>query len=415
MNRLYWMGATCKAVRPFLLADCNKHPPFPGMGLPHFERFSFIPEQFAVYVPHAGRATPIGTGHAAVFVSKDQLMKIYFFETEEWEMETFASLREEHELVCVKETLDGENVQDYADAEVISVFIHSDLDQAVLESLPDLKGIATRSTGYDHIDVDYCGEHGITVSSVPSYGENTVASHTIGMLLNIAHRISDGVDRTRKGDYSNKGLRGFDVMGKTIGIIGASGSIGRHMVRMAKGIGMEVLGQDVKPDEDFAREAGFRYVDLDTLCRESDVVSIHVPLNGKTEGMIDSDVFSRMKKGCVFLNSSRGGIVDERALLRALAEGRISAAGLDVISAEPVIREEAELIRSVIEDEEHWGNLLVNETLLRLRNAYVTPHNAFNTQEAVQRILDVTLENIEGFIREEPVHAVEQGLSRRKE
>lgn len=333
-------------------------------------------------------------------------MKIYLFETEKWEKETFEPLEKEHDLVCVRDPLDEENAGDFEDAEIISVFVHSDVNKTALEKLPRLKAIATRSTGFDHIDVGTCRERDISVSYVPSYGENTVASHTIGLLLNIAHRISDGVDRTRKGDFSNRGLRGFDVMGKTIGVIGASGNIGRCVVRMAKGFGMEVLGQDVKPDEDFAREVGFRYVDMDTLCRESDFVTVHVPLNDKTKGMIDRDVFSKMKQGTIFLNTSRGGIVNERALLHALSEDRIAAAGLDVIGAEPTIREEAELIRSVIEDEERWGDLLANETLLRMRNVYVTPHNAFNTTEAVQRILDVTLENIEGFIGNEPVNTV---------
>ncbi|MFO7724304.1 MAG: NAD(P)-dependent oxidoreductase [Oceanipulchritudo sp.] len=333
-------------------------------------------------------------------------MKIYLFEAEEWEKRTFETLEDKHDLVCVKDPLDEDNAGDFSDAEIISVFVHSDLNAAALENLPHLKAVATRSTGYDHIDVKACDERDILVSYVPTYGENTVASHTIGLLLNIAHRISDGVDRTRKGDFSNKGLRGFDVMDKTIGVIGASGNIGRYVVQMAKGIGMTVIGQDVKPDEAFAKESGFRYVDLETLCRESDVVTVHVPLNDKTKNLIDRDLFSKMKKGVVFLNTSRGGVVNERALLHALSEDRVAAAGLDVVSAEPAIREEAELIRIVIEDEERWGELLANETLLRMRNVYVTPHNAFNTKEAVQRILDVTLENIEGFLRNEPVNTV---------
>lgn len=333
-------------------------------------------------------------------------MKIYLFEAEEWEKRTFETLEDKHDLVCVKDPLDEDNAGDFSDAEIISVFVHSDLNAAALENLPHLKAVATRSTGYDHIDVKACDERHILVSYVPTYGENTVASHTIGLLLNIAHRISDGVDRTRKGDFSNKGLRGFDVMDKTIGVIGASGNIGRYVVQMAKGIGMTVIGQDVKPDEAFAKESGFRYVDLETLCRESDVVTVHVPLNDKTKNLIDRDLFSKMKKGVVFLNTSRGGVVNERALLHALSEDRVAAAGLDVVSAEPAIREEAELIRIVIEDEERWGELLANETLLRMRNVYVTPHNAFNTKEAVQRILDVTLENIEGFLRNEPVNTV---------
>ncbi len=335
-----------------------------------------------------------------------ETMKIYAFEIEDWERESLEKLGESHDLTCVTSALTQENCSDFTDAEIISTFIRSDLSGDVIRSLPNLQAIATRSTGFDHIDMDACGEREIRVANVPTYGENTVASHTIGLLLNIAHRISEGVERTRKGDFSHQGLRGFDVRGKTIGVIGASGNIGRHVVRMAKGIGMEVVGQDVKPDEDFAKEENFDFVSMEELCQRSDVVTVHVPYNEKTDKLINEDVFAKMKRGVVFLNTSRGGVVDERALLKALSEDRIAAAGLDVVGAEPVIREEAELLRTVVEDEEKWGDLLAEETLLRLQNVYVTPHNAFNTTEAIQRILDTTVENIEAFLREEPQNVV---------
>ena len=333
-------------------------------------------------------------------------MKIVLFDIEEWEKQTFDSLSGDHEVVFVEQPLTEENASDYADAEIISVFVKSQVTAEALEALPDLKAIATRSTGFDHIDRTVCDERGIRIAYVPSYGDNTVASHTIGLLLNIAHRISDGIDRTRKGDFSNAGLQGFDVKGKRIGVIGASGNIGRHVVTMAKGLGMEVLGFDVAEDPDFAEEAGFAYVSMDELLERSEVVTIHVPQNEKTKNLIDDGAFSKMREGVVFLNTSRGGVVDERALLKAIGDDKVSAAGLDVLGAEPTIREEAELLRCAVEDEDQWGDLLANETLLRLRNVYVTPHNAFNTREAVQRILDVTLENLEGFVGGEPVNLV---------
>jgi len=333
-------------------------------------------------------------------------MKIVLFDIEEWEKLTFDSLTGDHEVVFVEQPLTEENAPDYADAEIISVFVKSQVTAEALEALPDLKAIATRSTGFDHIDRSVCDERGIRIAYVPSYGDNTVASHTIGLLLNIAHRISDGIDRTRKGEFSNAGLQGFDVRGKRIGVIGASGNIGRHVVTMAKGLGMEVLGFDVAEDPDFAEEAGFAYVSMDELLERSEVVTIHVPQNEKTKNLIDDGAFSKMREGVVFLNTSRGGVVDERALLKAIGDDKVSAAGLDVLGAEPTIREEAELLRCAVEDEDQWGDLLANETLLRLRNVYVTPHNAFNTREAVQRILDVTLENLEGFVGGEPVNLV---------
>jgi D-lactate dehydrogenase len=334
-------------------------------------------------------------------------MKITLFEIQEWEKPTFDALADKHEVTFIQEGLDADNAGDYADSEIISIFVHSEVDDKALDQLGDLKAIATRSTGFDHIDTEVCKERGIEVAYVPSYGENTVASHTIGLLLNIAHRISDGIDRTRKGDFSNQGLRGFDVHDKTIGVIGASGGIGRHVVRMAKGLGMQVIGQDMEEDDDFAKELEFEYVSLDDLCARSDVVTIHVPYSEATHHLIGSEQFKKMRDGVVFLNTARGGLVDERALLKALASGKVGAAGIDVIKAEPQIREEAELLRIVLEDEEKWGTLLANETLLRMRNVYVTPHNAFNTKEAIQRILDITLENIEGFIEGDSKHLVD--------
>lgn len=334
-------------------------------------------------------------------------MKIVIFDIEDWEKPTFATLADEHDLTFVSEPLSAANAADYEEAELVSVFVKSQVDEKVLSAMPNLKAIATRSTGFDHIHRGICEDRDIQIAYVPSYGENTVASHTIGLLLNIAHRISDGIDRTRRGEFTNTGLRGFDVTGRRIGVIGASGDIGRHVVTMAKGLGMDVLGFDVAEDEDFASEVGFEYVGMDDLLEQSDVVTVHLPLNDKTKGMIDDDAFSKMREGVVLLNTARGGVVDERALLKALSEDKVSAAGLDVLSAEPAIREEAELLRAAVEEEEKWGELLANETLLRLRNVYVTPHNAFNTKEAVQRILDVTRENLEGFVSGEPVNLVE--------
>lgn len=370
--------------------------------------------EIAVFDDRAIQTPKGGDWHANCALSpvqanlgNERKMKIIIFDIEKWERATFDSLEEDHDLTFVHEPLSEANASDYADAEIISVFVKSQVDKEVLAAMPDLKAVATRSTGFDHIDRECCKERDIQIAYVPSYGDNTVASHTIGLLLNIAHRISDGVDRTRKGGFSNKGLRGFDVTGKRIGVIGASGNIGRHVVTMAKGLGMEVLGFDVVKDEDFAEKAGFEYVTMDDLLERSDVVTIHVPQNEKTKNMINDEAFRKMRDGVVFLNTSRGGVVDEHALLKAINEDRVSAAGLDVLGAEPTIREEAELLRSAVEDEDKWGELLANEMLLRLRNVYVTPHNAFNTKEAVQRILDVTFENLKGFVSGEPVNLVE--------
>lgn len=332
-------------------------------------------------------------------------MKIAVFEVEEWEREAFQPLQAEHEVVFLHEPLTDENASRYADAEVISVFIYSDLNREVLEQLGSLKLIATRSTGYDHIDAEYCQERGIIVSNVPTYGDTTVAEHVFGLLLAISHNLVTAVDRTRRGDFSLQGLRGFDLRGKVLGVVG-TGSIGLCVIEIANGFGMEVVAYDVRHNEEAAKELGFRYVELDELLAVSDVITLHVPYNPKTHHLISAEAFSKMKDGVVLINTSRGRIVDMRALVNALGERKVAAAGLDVLPEEPTIREEAELLRSVFREEHDLGALLADHILLRLRNVIITPHSAFYTREAVQRILRTSMENIVGYIEGRPQNVV---------
>jgi D-lactate dehydrogenase len=328
-------------------------------------------------------------------------MKIVVFEIEPWEYQGFEDLRSEHEVVFEERPLRAEMVERYADADVISAFIYSRLNRDLLEQFADLKLIATRSTGFDHIDLDFCRERGVAVANVPTYGDNTVAEHVFALLLAISHKMVDAVDRTRRGDFSMKGLEGFDLEGRTMGIVG-TGNIGRHTARIARGFGMEVLAYDVQPDREAAASIGFAYVNLHELLRRSDVVSLHVPGNAHTRHLLSTKEFEQMKHGAVLINTARGPVVDIRALLRALADGRLAAAGLDVLPEEPAIREEAELLRQFFEKEHDLEALLADHVLLRMRNVIITPHSAFYTREAVQRILDTTRANIAAFIAGEP-------------
>lgn len=332
-------------------------------------------------------------------------MKIAVFEIEEWERRAFETLASRHELWFEPGPLTPESARRAADADGVCVFIYSRVGREVLEAMPRLRLVATRSTGFDHIDTGACGERGIRVSNVPRYGSNTVAEHVFGLLLTISHRLWDAIDRTRKGDFSLAGLRGFDLRGKTMGIIGA-GEIGRCTARIARGFGMEVLAYDVRPDAQAAAELGMRYTELDELLRASDVVSLHAPLTPETVHMISDAQFNQMKQGVVLINTARGTLVDVRALLRALADGKVAAAGLDVLPEEPAIREEAELLRSVFQRTHNLETLLADHVLLRMRNVYITPHSAFDTREAVERILGTTVENIAAFAAGSPANCV---------
>lgn len=332
-------------------------------------------------------------------------MKIAVFEVEDWERGAFAPLQGEHDITFLNEPLNAAKAGRYADAEVVSTFIYSNLNRVVLEQFSQLKLIATRSTGYDHIDGDYCRERGIIVSNVPTYGDTTVAEHVFGLLLAISHNLVNAVDRTRRGDFSLRGLQGFDLRGKVLGVVG-TGSIGLCVIEIANGFGMEVVAFDVRHNDEAAQELGFRYVDMDELLAVSDVITLHVPFTPKTYHLISDEAFSKMKDGVVLINTSRGRIVDVQALVRAIGERKVAAAGLDVLPEEPTIREEAELLRSMFHEEHDLQAILAGHILLRLRNVIITPHTAFYTREAVQRILVTTVENITRFAEGRPQNVV---------
>ena len=335
-------------------------------------------------------------------------MRVGVFEIEPWERGSFGSLERDHELRFSHDPMTLETVDAWSELEALCIFIYSSIDRPLLERLPRLRFIASRSTGVDHIDLQACRERGITVSNVPSYGKHTVAEHVFGLLLTLSHRLEEAIGRTRRGDFSTRGLQGFDLRGRTLGVIG-TGDIGRAVIEIAHGFGMHVLGYDVRPDAAAARALAFRYVGFQELLRESDVISLHVPSDPSTHHLLSDAAFSAMKPGMVLINTARGDVVDVRALARALAEGRVSAAGLDVLPDEPIIREEAELLRSVYEQRHDLSTLLADEILVRMRNVVVTPHSAFNTREAVQRILDTTVGNLHAFAAGHPQNAVAPG------
>jgi D-lactate dehydrogenase len=329
-----------------------------------------------------------------------------FVESEDWEQEQLRDFCPQHcEVVPSPKRLD-----ELADGEiprgtdVLSVFIHSRVTADQLGRLPGLRMIATRSTGCDHIDLGECSRRGIVVSNVPDYGERTVAEHTFGMLLALTRKIHRCYERTVRGDFSIEGLRGTDLYGKTFGAVGA-GRIARHALRIAGGFGMERIAYDVAPDEQAAREIGFEYVSLDELLERSDVLSLHVPHNEQTHHLLDAGAIAKMKRGAIVVNTARGGIVDPQALIDALRAGRLGGAALDVLEAETGVAEEAELL-SRSYDLDTLRAVVQSNALLRMPNVIITPHNAFNSVEALRRIIRATVENIHAFLDGAPQHVV---------
>lgn len=336
-------------------------------------------------------------------------MKIAVFEAEEWEEEACRRLQPEHEVSCTRDALNALEAPSYADAEILSPFVHSNLTAEVLGAFPRLKLVATRSTGFDHIDRDFCEARGIVVSNVPDYGDSTVAEHAFALLLAVARNLIESVERTRHGNFTQSGLRGFELQGKRLGVIGV-GRIGRRVIEIAGGFGMSVIAFDLRPDEAAARALGFRYAALEDVLATADILTLHVPATPETAGLVSDREFGLMQPGAVLINTARGSVVSVPALVRALAGGRLRGAGLDVLPQEPLIREEAEVFR----DEGSPGNydleaLVANHVLLRFPNVIVTPHNAYNTDSAVRRIIEATLDNIEAFARGEARNVVAGG------
>ncbi|MBI2148534.1 hydroxyacid dehydrogenase [Candidatus Woesearchaeota archaeon] len=330
-------------------------------------------------------------------------MKIAFFEIEKWEEDYLKEKLKKHKLFFSKKELSKSNVKEFNDCNAICMFIYSKIDKIILDNLPNLKLICTMSTGFDHIDIEECKKRKITLCNVPFYGENTVAEHTFTLILALSRRLIDSVERVKQNDFDLKGLRGFDLKDKTIGIIGP-GHIGQHVIRIAKGFEMNVIAYAKKIDKNLSKKLGFKYVSFEKLLKDSDIISIHCPLNKETEHMINMKNIKLMKKGAYLINTARGGIIETKALVYALDNKILAGAGLDVLEDEVYIKEEKQLLHEKFVSEYDWKIFLENHLLLKEKNVIVTPHNAFNSKEALLRIIDTTLENINGFIKKNEIN-----------
>ncbi len=336
-------------------------------------------------------------------------MKIGVFEIRDMKKTEcyFSAKLKGHKIICCDTPIDSKNASKYKDCDVLSIFIYSKIDKEVLDKLPKLKLITTRSTGYDHIDLEECKKRGITVCNVPYYGENTVAEHTFALILSLSRNIHKSYVRTSKNDFSIEGLQGFDLKGKTLGIIGA-GHIGLHVARMAEGFGMKVLAYDKFKNNFMSEVLHFEYAELDEVLSKSDIITIHVPSLPETRHLIDAKKIALMKNGAILINTARGDIVDTDALYKALKSGKLSGAGLDVIEGEDMIKEDKEMLYQRYHDKrDKLRQLYEDMKILHMENVVYTPHNAFNSKEAIERILDTTNENILSFIAGKPINVVQ--------
>lgn len=323
-------------------------------------------------------------------------MTIAIFDLKPWEKKLFATHLTKHRVLYFTKPIQEVPIKKFKDAEVISCFINSHLPKQVLQQLPNLKLVATRSTGLDHIDLEEAKKRKITVLNVPTYGENTVAEHAFALILTLSRNIHHSYLRTLHNDFSIDGLMGFDLCGKTIGVIGC-GKIGSHLIRIAKGFEMKVIAYDPYQNKKLAKELGFTYVTLKQLLKESDIISLHVPLCQDTKHLINRKNIKTIKPGALLINTARGGLVETNALIKALDKGILKGAGLDVLEEEQIIMEDKHLLRHNTQDYTRFKSIIKNHKLLKRPNVIFTPHIAFFSQEAVDRITKTTIENILSF------------------
>ena len=316
-------------------------------------------------------------------------MVISFFEINEIEKKRFTKNLKGHTLRFFEETIQDVDISKYNDSDVLCVFIHSKVNEKTTKACNNLKLIATRSTGIDHIDSEYFSSKNIPVKNVALYGENTVAEHTFALMLSLSRKIHESYIGSINGKFSTSGLMGFDLKDKTIGIIGG-GRIGLHVARMARSFGMHVRVYDINEDNFLSELINFKYVSLDELLKVSDIISLHVPLNKYTKHMINKESIEKMKDGVLIINTARGGLINNEDLIDGLESGKIFGAGLDVLEGEEFLFEEG-LSNSPVESA---AKIIVeSKRLLDLPNVVITPHNAFNSIEAIYRIIDTTTQN----------------------
>jgi D-lactate dehydrogenase len=275
------------------------------------------------------------------------------------------------------------------DADAVCAFVNDQLDRATLERLHagGVRLVALRSAGFNHVDLAAARGLGLTIARVPAYSPYAVAEHTVALMLSLNRRIHRAYARVREGNFALDGLLGFDMRGRTVGIVG-TGTIGVEVARIMRGFGCAVLGADPQPSEAFGAIGG-RYVALDALLGDADIITLHCPLTPQTRHMIDADAVARMKRGVMLINTSRGAVIDTRAVIAGLKNGAIGHLGLDVYE------EEGDLFFENLSDQMIHDDVFAR--LLTFPNVLITGHQAFFTVEALTAIAETTIDNISSF------------------
>jgi D-lactate dehydrogenase len=326
-------------------------------------------------------------------------MKIAFFNTHTFEKPYFLSENRyyDHSITFLDAKLNEQTVELARGHDCICSFVYDHLNATVLNQLKKMgvRLIALRSAGFNHVDLDAAAELKLPVVRVPAYSPYSVAEHAVALMLTLNRKISQAVSRVRENNFSLDGLVGFDLHGKTVGIVG-TGKIGSVVAKIMTGFGCNVLACDIAPNKELTANLGIQYVEFSDLLRDSDIITLHVPLLPNTHHMIDMTAFVQMKQNVMLINTGRGALIDTKALIQALKNNRIGYAGLDVYE-----EEEGVFFENLS------GQLLQDDVLARLMtfpNVLITSHQAFLTKEALNNIAHITLQNIVDFEQGKKLH-----------
>lgn len=328
------------------------------------------------------------------------MKKILFFDVADYEVDFLKRACEgKFEYQLIKESLNSlfELSKEQEDAQIISCFTTSRVPNDILEKFKNLELIALRSVGFNHIDIDYCKKNNIFVENTPNYGNMTVAEFALGLLLDVARKITYSANNLKNSIVDAKCTIGTEIFGKTIGIIGL-GAIGSEMARLAHGIGLKILGYDLRENEELKAKYNVQYTDFETLVRNSDFISLHSPLTKDNFHIFNKNTFEMMRQNSILINTARGELVDTQALYNALSEKKIAGAGLDVLESEDTLVDVEYLVDIGRMSPQALQKTVLNNRLMKLDNVIITPHIAYDTNEAINRILNTAIDNINAFV-----------------
>ncbi len=318
-------------------------------------------------------------------------MKVAVFSLHNFEKDYLLEANQvKHDLLLFENRLTERSATFARDCDAISIFTGDQANASVLETLQEMgvRHLALRSAGYNHVDLKKAQELGMNVARVPAYSPYAIAEHTVAMILALNRKLIRAHHRVMDLNFSLDGLVGFDMNGKTVGIIG-TGKIGRVLARILHGFGCKLLAVDPTEDQELTDQYGLQYTDLETLCKQSDIITLQVPLNKNTRYLIDAPKLQMMKRGVMLINTSRGGLVNTKAVINALKKGHIGAFGIDVYEEEEGLF-----------FEDHSDDILQDDVIARLmtfKNVLITSHQAFLTDTALKNIAETTVYNLDCF------------------